>query len=111
MLTLGVHSESRTEPFFNHRVGTVPNLLTMTRYKCYVIVSIPCYSNLLLGLNLQPPDDFTQKHLLTKSLSTALCLLAGHETLEEDRRIYRLKHSDYNNKDEVNSSNILSNKN
>ena len=32
-----------------------------------------------------------------------------HETPEEGRRIYQPKRSDYNNKDEVNSPNILSN--
>ena len=30
--------------------------------------SIPCCSYLLLGLNLQPPDDFTQKQFPTKHL-------------------------------------------
>ena len=34
----------------------------MTGYKYSSILSIPCYSYLLLGLSLQPPDDFTQKH-------------------------------------------------
>ena len=34
-----------------------------------------------------------------------------HETPEEERRISQLKRCEYNNKDEVNSSNILSDKN
>ena len=34
-----------------------------------------------------------------------------HETPEEGRRTYQLKRCDYNNKDEVNSPNILSNNN
>ena len=36
---------------------------------------------------------------------------ARHETPKEGRRIYRPKHCEYNNKDEVNSPNILSGKN
>ena len=32
------------------------------------MVSILCYSKLLLGLNLQPPDDLTQKYFPTKHL-------------------------------------------
>ena len=34
-----------------------------------------------------------------------------HETPEEGRRTYQPKHYDYNNKDDVNSPNILSNNN
>ena len=53
----------------------VPVLLTVTGYKCYGMVSIPWSYHLLLGLNLQPPDDFTQKLFPTKRL-----ILAGHMT-------------------------------
>ena len=40
----------------------------MTGYKCPGIVSILCHLTCHLGLNLEPPDDFTQLHLLTKLL-------------------------------------------
>ena len=46
-----------------------------------------------------------------KEFSSRFCedSQARHETLEEDRRTYRLKRCQYNNKDEVSSLNILSN--
>ena len=48
-----------------------------------------------------------------KGLSLKFCVdsRAQHETPEEGQRIYRPKHCDYNNKDEVNGPNILTNNN
>ena len=44
-----------------------------------------------------------------KGFSSSFCV--QHETPEEGQRTYWPKHCDYNNKDEVNSQNILSNNN
>ena len=50
---------------------------------------------------------------LNKGFSLRFCVdtRLGHETPDEDRRTYRPKRSDYNNEDEINSPNILSDKN
>ena len=44
-------------------------------------------------------------------LSWTIFFTLAHETHEDGRRTYRPKRCDYNNKDEDNSPNILSNKN
>ena len=46
-----------------------------------------------------------------KGFSSRFCMDSQvlHETLEEDQGTYQLKHCEYNNKDEVNCPNILSN--
>ena len=145
----GVHRKSRTEPFIWTTVVDCSNSVNYSRVK--MLVSIPCYSYLLLRLNLQPPNDFTQKQVQTKRLiHCAMCPCQSeflglinlkssslffnrietvypcgpnkeftlrfcvnsriqHETSEEDRKTYRPKPCDYNNKGKVNSPNILSN--
>ena len=49
---------------------------------------------LLLRLNWQPPEDFTQKHFPTKRLYP---LRHQHKTPEEGWRAYHPKHCEYNN--------------
>ena len=86
----------------------------MTKHNCLVIVSILYYSFLLLGLNLQSPGDFTLKHFPTKHL---IHDAVRNSVWTSEFDIKHLKKAEghidrnieYKNKDEVNSSIILSN--
>ena len=57
--------KSRTEPFIWTRRVDCSNSVN---HNWVQVLSIPCYYYPLLGLNLQPPDDFIQKHFPTKRL-------------------------------------------
>ena len=96
----GAHKELRTEPFIQSSGVDCSNSIYKTWYKFYSLLF-----NLYLGMNLQPPDDFTEKHSSTK-IRYSLRQVPGctvrvrRETPEESWRTHRPKRREYNNEDE-----------
>ena len=64
LLNPGVYTETRNKP--------VPILVIMMEFKFGVIVSIRCYSKLLLGLNLESPDDLTHHYPTRRLIHNAM---------------------------------------
>ena len=128
----GVHTESQTEPFIWVTGVDCSNSINhdqvqVLSYSLYSLIVIP-----IIGIEPATSRWFhskaPSKHLYSvminrigtvypcgsnKGFSSKFCVdsQVWHERPEEGRRTSQSKHCDYNNKDEVNSLNILSKNN
>ena len=76
MSNSGAYTELRTEPFIYSTGVDCSNSVNHDRAQVLSYTKYSLLSYLWVGLNLQPLDDFTQKHFPTKSLiHSAICTL------------------------------------
>ena len=78
------------------------------------VLSLPVFTRLLSGLNLQPPDDCVLRILRNRYNRYAMRPAEGsrvRQTPEEGRRTYRPKRGRNNNKDEDNNPKTFNDKN